>query len=94
MSDLVFHIPNMLLAALMYTVIGRYILELFFSGRDVVIVRVFRQVTDPFVKLVRLVTPRIVPNGLVVVLTIVWLMALRMFWLLTVFALGLRPAIT
>jgi uncharacterized protein YggT (Ycf19 family) len=89
-----FHIPNMIMAALIYTLIGRYVLELFFSvfakGRDAVIVKVFRQITDPFLRLVRVITPAVVPNGLVVVLAIVWLMGLRMFWLLTMLAAGVR----
>jgi YggT family protein len=89
-----FHIPNLIMAALIYTLIGRYLLELFFStfapGKDAVILRVFRGVTDPVLRLVRVVTPAVVPNGLVIVLTVVWLMGLRMFWLLTVLASGVR----
>jgi uncharacterized protein YggT (Ycf19 family) len=86
-----FHIPNLILAALIYTLIGRYVLELVFSKRpDVVIVKVFRQITDPILRLVRAITPAVVPNGLVIVFSIVWLMGLRMFLLLTVLATGVR----
>jgi YggT family protein len=86
-----FHVPNLVLAALLYSVIARYALELMFSRRpDAVIVQVFRTVTDPVLKLVRLVTPAVVPNGLVLVLSIVWLMSLRMFLYLTVLAAGVR----
>ena len=46
--------------------------------------------TDPVVKLVRLVTPAIVPNGLVVVAAIMWLMAARMFWFLTAVTYGMK----
>jgi len=87
-----FHIPNLLLAALIYTLIGRYALELFFAGRDAVILTVFRNVTDPIVKLVRLITPAVVPGGLVIVFAVVWLMAARMFWFLTAVAYGMRPS--
>ncbi|MEW5963089.1 MAG: hypothetical protein AB1749_05955 [Pseudomonadota bacterium] len=86
-----FHVPNLLLAAMIYTVIGRYILELIFGGREVVIVNVFRTITDPVVKLVRLVTPAVVPNGLVIVFTLLWLMAARMLWFLTAVAAGMSP---
>lgn len=86
-----FHLPNLIMAALIYTLIGRYVLELIFRRRpDVVILRVFRQVTDPVLAAVRAITPAVVPNGLVIVFTIVWLMGLRMFWLLTVLAAGAR----
>lgn len=87
-----FHIPNLLMAAMIYTLIGRYALELFFARRnqDAVILKVFRSVTDPVVKLVRAITPAIVPNGVLVVFAIMWLFALRMFWFLNAVALGMR----
>ena len=86
-----FHIPNLLMAAMIYTLIGRYLLELFFAKKqDAVILKVFRTVTDPVVKLVRLVTPAVIPNGLVVVASVMWLMAARMFWFLTAVTYGMR----
>jgi YggT family protein len=87
-----FHLPNLILAAMIYTLIGRYLLELFLSKRpDAVILKVFRQITDPIVRLVRTLTPAIVPNGLVIVFAIIWLLALRMFLYLTVIAAGVKP---
>ncbi len=86
-----FHIPNLLMAAMIYTLIGRYLLELFFSKKqDAVILKVFRTITDPVVKLVRVITPAIVPSGLVVVASVMWLMAARMFWFLTAVTYGMR----
>jgi hypothetical protein len=86
-----YHVPNLAMAALIYTLMGRYLLELFFAKRgDAVILRVFRGATDWFVRLVRAITPAIVPNGVVVVFGIVWLMAARMFWFLTAVAAGMR----
>ena len=87
-----FHLPNLLLAALIYSVMGRYVLELIFGGKDVVILKVFRSVTDPVLKLVRLITPAVVPNGLVIVFTLFWLMAARMLWFLTAVAAGMSPS--
>jgi hypothetical protein len=74
-------------------VIGRYILELVFGDKDVVIVNVFRSVTDPVIKLVRLITPAVVPNGVVIVFTLMWLMAARMLWFLTAVAAGMSPSV-
>lgn len=86
-----YHLPNMVMASLIYTLIGRYVLELLFSkDQDVVILRVFRAVTEPVVKLVRSITPAVVPNGVVVVFAVVWLMAARLFWFLTCVAGGMR----
>lgn len=90
-----FHLPNLIMAAMIYTLIGRYFLELFLrKNPNAVILRVFRQVTDPILRAIRAITPAIIPNGLVVVLAIVWLLGLRMFWLLTVLAAGVRPTVT
>lgn len=87
-----FHLPNLVMAALVYSLIGRYILELVFAKKpDAVIVNVFRQVTDPVVKAVRFVTPAIVPNGLVIVFSIIWLTVARMFLYLTIIAAGVKP---
>ena len=87
-----FHIPNLLLAALIYTLIGRFLLALFFRRTpDAVLLKVFETVTDPVVKSVRMITPAIVPNGLVIVFSIAWLMALRMGWYLTCVAAGMKP---
>ena len=89
-----FHIPNLLMSALIYTLIGRYILDLVFgSDSKAVILHVFRCVTDPVLKLVRFVTPAVVPNGLVMVFAIIWLMGLRMFWFLTAVAAGMRASV-
>ena len=87
-----FHVPNLLMAALIYTLIGRYVLELFFKGREVVILKVFRTVTRPVVAMVRAITPAVVPDGLVIVFAIAWLMAARMFWFLNAVAFGMRAS--
>lgn len=88
-----FHIPNLIFAALIYTLVGRYVLSLVFAKRpDVVILKVFASVTDPVLALVRAITPAIVPNGLVLVFTIAWLMAARLFWFLTCVAAGMRAS--
>lgn len=86
-----YHVPNLLLAALVYTLAGRYLLELLFTKKpDAVILKVFRSVTDWLVRLVRAITPAVVPDGLVVVFSVAWLIAARMFWFLTAVAAGMR----
>ena len=85
-----FHVPNLILAALMYTLIGRYILSLFLSN-DKVIVRVFSSVTDPILKAVAAITPRVVPNGVILLFAIVWLFAARIALFLGLALMGVRP---
>jgi len=89
-----FHLPNFILAAAIYTLIGRYLLSLFFNAdSDRVVMRVFRNVTDPILKVVALVTPKIVPRGLLMVFAVVWLLALRMVLFLAFALAGLKPDI-
>lgn len=89
-----FHLPNMLMAAAIYTLIGRAILAMVFGpNSDRVIMRSFRRLTDPILDAVAAITPRIVPRGLLVVFAIAWLLALRMAWFLTLVALGMRASV-
>lgn len=89
-----FHIPNLIMAALIYTLIGRYLLDLLLRKKpDAVIRRAFQSVSDPVLKVVRVITPAVVPDGLVVVFAVAWLMAARMFWFLTCVAAGMAPSV-
>lgn len=93
-ADWLYHGPNLLLAAMLYTLIGRYILSLLFKpDSDKVIWRVFAQVTDPVLGAVRTITPAIVPNGLVMIAAIFWLVILRMLWLLIAAMFGFLPRV-
>jgi len=90
-----FHLPNILLAAMIYTLIGRYILSLFFPpDSDKVIWKVFCQITDPILGAVRVITPAIVPEPLVNVFAVVWLLLARIAFYLLIRSLGLLPTIT
>lgn len=87
-----FHLPNTLLAALIYTLIGRYILSLFFPhDSDKTIWRVFRQITDPIISATRAVTPAIVPLPLVNLFAIVWLFVLRVLLFYVIRSMGIMP---
>ena len=87
-----FHIPNYLLAALMYTLLGRFLLGLFVPPDwDNYIWRFFRRVTDPVLAAVAVITPRFVLPGLMPVVAVFWLIVLRLaYWVLLV-QLGLAP---
>lgn len=87
-----FHIPNFVLAAIMYTLIGRAVLGIFVPHDwDNYIWRFFRRLTDPYLKLVRFITPIILSNAVVIVFGILWLMVARLAWFLILARLGLAP---
>lgn len=70
------HLPSLLLAALIYLLIGRLVLSLFLRAENAAM-RVLAVVTDPVVKTVGAITPRVVPSGLVIVFAIMWLLSAR-----------------
>jgi len=73
-----FEVPNFLFAVAIYTLLGRYVLSIFFRPEsDAVIWKVFCQITDPIVAAIGAITPRLIPPPLVVVLAIIWLMMAR-----------------
>lgn len=91
-SFLTFTVPNYILAVLTYTMLGRFVLSLLFANRpDVVIYKVFVQITDPVVKAVRVVTPAMVAPPLVLVLSLFWLTGLRIALFLANRLLGIGP---
>jgi YggT family protein len=85
-------LPNFALAALMYTIMGRYVLSLIFKpDSDKVIWRVFAQITDPFLRFTRSLTPAMAPDGLVMLFSIFWLVLFRILLLIVAVILGLSP---
>jgi YggT family protein len=72
-----FHVPNLILAVLMYALIARYLVSLVLPAGNV-IVRILGAVTNPIVRSVAAITPRIVPPSLVILFGIGWLIAVRM----------------
>lgn len=86
------HIPNFALAAVAYTLVGRFVLGLFVPENwDNYIWRFFCLITDPFVRLVRAITPSVIAGPAIVVLAYLWVMALRFVFLATMINLGLAP---
>ena len=92
MTYWLFQAPNLLLAAMMYTLVGTFLLSLFFPPEsEKVIWRVFAQVTRPAVRGASLVTPRIVPERLLVLVAAMWCLMARLALFFGFVALGLRP---
>ncbi len=83
-----FHLPNFILAALMYTLLGRAVLALIVEpASSNYIWRFFCRVTDPVVAVVARLTPKAAAPVVVWLFGFVWLFWLRVF-LLYVFALA------
>lgn len=89
-----FHLPNFVLAAVMYSVLGRMALSAFVAPDwKNYIWQAFLKVTEPAVKLVRFITPLGVPNILILIFAVLWLMVLRVVFFLVMGAWGLLPTV-
>jgi hypothetical protein len=87
-----FHLPNFILAALMYTLLGRVLLGLIVqpdSGNY--IWRAFCRLTDPVVSAVAVVTPRATAPVVIWLFGVVWLFWLRVALLNSFLYFGLLP---
>lgn len=73
-----FHLPNFVLAAVMYTLLGRLALS-FFVPPDWknYIWRAFVTITEPVVKVTRFITPQVLPHVVVLIFAVLWVMLLR-----------------
>jgi YggT family protein len=84
-----FHLPNFVLAALMYTLLGRALLGLFLDPDSPnYIWRFFGRFTDPVVAVVALVTPKAAAPVVLWLFGVVWLFWLRVVLLYLVLAAG------
>ncbi len=89
-----FHIPNLILAALMYTLLGRFVLGFVFDDRsDNFIWRFFNNLTDPIIRFVTYFTPLAVPPTIILLLAFVWLFAVRSIFYIVLLVLGLAPTL-
>jgi hypothetical protein len=87
-----FHGPNFVMAALAYTLMGRFVLSFFVpEDWDNYIWRAFKRLTDPVVKLVALGTPALVPHRLILIFSMLWLLLARVAFALILGAAGLMP---
>jgi uncharacterized protein YggT (Ycf19 family) len=87
-----FNLPNFILAALMYTLLGRALLGLV-VGPDSTnyIWRFFCRITDPIVAIFAVVTPKAVAPVVLWLLGVVWLFWLRVGLLYVFLFLGAIP---
>jgi YggT family protein len=89
-----FHLPNFVLAAVMYTLLGRLLLSLFVPPDwKNYIWRAFVRITGPAVQATRFVTPQALPHVIVLVFAILWVMLLRIALFATLGSLGLLPSV-
>jgi hypothetical protein len=87
-----FHLPNFVLAALMYTLLGRALLSLFLDpDSSNYIWRFFCRITDPIVAAVALVTPKAAPQVVLWLFGVVWMFWLRVLLLNVFLALCAMP---
>jgi YggT family protein len=87
-----FHLPNFVLAALMYTLLGRALLGLIVEpDSQNYIWRFFCRITDPVVAVVAQVTPKAAPPVVVWLFGVVWLFWLRVGLLYLFLVLGAVP---
>jgi hypothetical protein len=89
-----FHLPNFLLAAVMYTALGRLLLSFFVPPNwNNYIWRFFVRVTEPFLQMAKFITPAGVPSLVVLIFTILWLVVARVAFFIMMGALKLLPTI-
>jgi YggT family protein len=89
-----FHLPNFILAAIMYTLFGRVLLGLFVDPDSPnYIWRFFCRITDPFVAVFALVTPKATPPVILWLFGFVWMFWLRVLMLNMYLWLGIAPKI-
>lgn len=87
-----FHLPNFILAALMYTLLGRVVLGFMVEANSTnYIWRFFCRITDPVVAVVSLVTPKATAPVVVWLFGVVWLFWLRVGLLYLFLAFGALP---
>lgn len=83
-----YHVPNLVLAALIYLLAARFLLAL--VSADNAVARLLAASTRPIVAVVGALTPRIVPLPLVILFAIAWLAAIRVALFVAVSATGAR----
>jgi YggT family protein len=87
-----FHLPNFVLAAVMYTMLGRALLGLIMDENSKnYIWRGFRAITDPFLRIFALVTPKATVPVVQWLFGFVWLFWLRVALLYVFLLIGAIP---
>jgi hypothetical protein len=88
-------LPNFVFAAVMYTLIGRLLLSFMAPPNwQNYIWRAFLRITNPVVGAVRILTPAALPNVVVIIFAVFWMMILRIAWFILLDNFGLLPTIS
>lgn len=91
---LYFHLPNFILAAIMYTMLGRAVLGLILEHDSKnYIWRFFCRITDPVLNAIAVVTPKATAPVVLWLFGFVWMFWLRVAFFILFAALGLTPQI-
>jgi hypothetical protein len=91
-----FHVPDRLLVLLMVLIGVHFLFDLAiatFRREDIGAMRFLSAMTASVVVPVRFLTPRIVPDAVVMIFAIAWLQSLRLVLFAVCSALGLRPVL-
>jgi hypothetical protein len=89
MRNWYYHLPDLLLALLSYLLIARLLLLPFRSAQNV-LVRTVGALTAPVVATVAALTPRLVPQPLLLLAALAWLYAARLILRVGIAATGVR----
>jgi uncharacterized protein YggT (Ycf19 family) len=90
-----FHLPNFVLAALMYSLLGRLVMSSFApAGWKNYIWRAFVQLTEPVLEVVRIITPSCVPEVILTVFAVLWIALLRLVFVIVLAGFDLLPKVT
>jgi len=87
-----YHLPNYILAVLIYTLLGRFVLGMFVpEGWPNYIWRAFQTLTQPVLVGTRFITPAAIPSVWLPLVGVLWLMTVRVAFTLVMGAHGLVP---
>jgi hypothetical protein len=87
-----FHLPNFVLAAVMYTMLGRFLLGLMVDADSPnYIWRFFCRITDPAIAVISIVTPKVTVPAVLWLFGFVWMFWLRVIFHYTLLVLNLAP---
>jgi YggT family protein len=90
-----YQLPNFVLAALMYTLLGRAVLGLIVQPDSTnYIWRFFCRITDPVVAVVAVVTPKAAAPVVVWLFGVVWLFWLRVLLIYAFLLVGAAPRVS
>ena len=90
-----YHVPNYLLAVLMWTLAGRFLLGLFVPAEwNNYIWQTFCKLTDPVIAAVRVITPRFVVDTFMPLVALFWVIVFRVVFTLAAVIYGFIPPVT